>query len=353
MAIESLLPFFQAHPFALGGASLSGEGGGYSFGPMSEQQAIDLVLQAFDHGLRVFDSAPIYGKGHSERRLGKAFATGERRIGGASLREQVCLISKSGVSWHPNGRINMTNDPKVCEQQLLQSLKDFQTDYIDLYFIHWPDSRVDIRYPLEVLSKYQRLGAIRHIGLCNTNAQDLAAAGQVVKIDVLQSEFNLFTLQQRQLELDFCRQHQALFMGWGIIDKGILTGHYRPDRHYDPLDCRRSAPWFKKTEVVKKVQRVQQLVDLLGMSTEQVQCGEFLELLLGIYAHELATLNQQDSRASLLLIGPKNLNQLNDWISMGSGMGEWTKRWERRLEDPAWHLTWKKLVGNFRAEERD
>src|SRR5690606_12662881 len=100
-------------------------------------------------------TAPIYGFGLSEERFG------------AYLPKEAFIISKSGVDWHANKRVNMTNDPFVTERMLNESLKRLKRDSIDLYMIHWPDSRVDIRLPLEVLARAQKAGKIKYIGLCN------------------------------------------------------------------------------------------------------------------------------------------------------------------------------------------
>ena len=82
---------------------------------------------AFDLGIRLYDTAPIYGFGLSEQRLGNYFK---------HKREDVFFISKSGVDWHDSKRVNMTNDPAVTQKMLENSLRDLQSDYIDLYMIH-------------------------------------------------------------------------------------------------------------------------------------------------------------------------------------------------------------------------
>ncbi len=244
----------QNSRISFGAASISGEGGGYGFGPISEKDATQLIHYAVDKGLNVFDSAPIYGFGLSEKRLGKALK---------SMREKVILTSKSGVSWHENGRVNMSNDPQLTEKMLLQSLKDLQTDYIDLYFIHWPDEKVDIRRPMEVLARYQDKGVIKALGLCNTNLQDLHKAQQIANIEVIQSEYNLFNPQVEVEILPYCQEKQITFMGWGTLDKGVLTGQYQLNKERDVSDCRRSAPWWKKSTVEKKLQLFQQIFPLI------------------------------------------------------------------------------------------
>ena len=237
-------------PLVFGGAALSGKEGGYGFGDISSQAAIDLLHAAYERGVRLFDSAPIYGFGESERRIGKAF----RRV------EDIFLISKSGVTWNESRRVDVSNDPNLARKMLEQSLRDFNRDVIDLYMIHWPDDKVDIRRTLEVYLKAKEEGKIRHIGLCNTSLEDLQKAREVAPIDYIQSEFHLFCPELPNI---FPHLGDAIFMSWGTLDKGILTGRVNRKRelrkNYDTSDCRRKAPWWKQSEVLKKLDRLEPL----------------------------------------------------------------------------------------------
>lgn len=227
---------------SFGGAALSGEGGGYGFGAISEAESESLLKTAWECGINVFDTAPIYGFGLSEERLGRY------------LPPEAFIITKGGVDWHPNKRVNMSNEPAVIEKMLLESLKRLNRDHIDLYMIHWPDARIDIRKPLEVLKRYQEQGIIRHIGLCNTNLQDLRKASELVSVVAIQSELNLFNAQAFQI---LEGQWKDLFsMSWGTLDKGILSGRVHELRRYDEHDARGWAPWWNKKEVAKKIERV-------------------------------------------------------------------------------------------------
>lgn len=232
---------------SFGAASLSGEGGGYGFGEMSEENAVKLVLKAYEKGFRLFDTAPIYGFGLSEKRLGKALK---------NLRDQVLLVSKGGITWHENKRVNLTNEPKVIESMLHQSLKDLKTDYIDLYMIHWPDPRVDIRRPLEVLKEAQEKGKIRFIGLCNTTVDELEKAKEVCEISMVQNEFNLFKNDIQHDLFPYLLEHDIGFMSWGTLDKGILSGTVTLDRKYDASDARSWAPWWKGQDLASKLEQV-------------------------------------------------------------------------------------------------
>lgn len=229
-----------------GAASISGEGAGYGFGDISRENAISLVRYAFECGINIFDTAPIYGFGESERRLGEALRP---------FREKSYIVSKSGVSWHANKRVDMNNDPKIAQKMLEQSLRDLQTDYIDIYMVHWPDPRFDIRSTLEVHAKAQIQGKIKYIGLCNTNTQELALAREVCEIDVLQMEYSL----NAQNNFEDFKEESIATMGWGSFDKGILTGRVTEDRVYDKSDARSWAPWWNQKQVLAKINKVKNL----------------------------------------------------------------------------------------------
>lgn len=254
--MTQLLSTVSSLPIAFGGAAISGEGGGYGFGDISENQAIDLLLEAYEGGIKIFDTAPIYGFGMSEIRMGKAFK---------NIREKVFLVSKCGVTWHENKRVDMNNDPAIAQKMLEQSLRDLNTDFIDLYMVHWPDARVDIRKTMEVLSKAKHQGKIKHIGLCNTNLDELNKAFEIDRVEVVQSEFNLFTNKFVSEQLfPYLKEKNISFMSWGTLDKGIITGRVDQNRKtYDKSDCRSWAPWWKSADNSDKFEAMKKLWPLL------------------------------------------------------------------------------------------
>jgi myo-inositol catabolism protein IolS len=232
---------------SFGGASLSGEGGGYGFGEVDESRAEELIKKSWELGINLFDTAPIYGFGLSEERLGKY------------LPREALVVTKGGVHWHSTKRVNMTNEPKIIEEMLHASLKRLKREQVDVYMIHWPDPRVDIRRPIEVLTKAQEQQKIRFIGLCNTNLQDLKLATSITRIDVIQSQYNAFTTQNYHDLNPWLTEHQAAFMSWGTFDKGILTGRVTPSRQYEASDARSWAPWWKDQPLEQKLKRVEKL----------------------------------------------------------------------------------------------
>jgi myo-inositol catabolism protein IolS len=286
--MTQLLKSISKIPLAFGGAAISGEGGGYGFGDISEADSIELLNMAYDSGLRIFDTAPIYGFGLSEVRMGLAFR---------QMRDKVFLVSKSGVTWGDNKRVDMSNDPAVTTRMLEQSLRDLQSDYIDLYMIHWPDQRVDIRRPLEVLSKARAQGKIKHIGLCNTNLAELELAQEIDRIEVVQSEFNFFQNEANEKLFPYLKKNDISFMSWGTLDKGILTGRVDEKRKFETSDCRSWAPWWKNADNKSKFDAMKKIWPLLDRHHHSG-----LELALGY--------NLSFPELSVALCGAKNPAQL-------------------------------------------
>lgn len=278
------LEFLNQHSIAFGGAALSGTGGGYGFGEINDSEG--LLKTAFDHGIRVFDTAPIYGFGLSEKRIGKAFS---------KVRDQVFVISKGGITWDQNKRVDLNNSPQVMQKMLDQSLRDLNFDYIDMYMIHWPDPRVDIRKPMEFLSKEKKKGKILHIGLCNTNPEDLQRALEIDNVDLIQSELNIFT--QNAYKNIESYLDEIPFMSWGTLDKGIISGKVKADSKFEKIDARSWAPWWKKSNKDIKISKMEKIEELL---TKKGHTG--LELALAY--------NLSFSGVKNILCGIKSIDQL-------------------------------------------
>lgn len=289
-----------------GGAAISGEGGGYGFGDMDEYQAQKLITEVWDAGINLFDTAPIYGFGLSEERMGKY------------LSKDAFIVTKGGVDWHDTKRVNMSNDPKIIEKMLLQSLKRLKREQIDLYMIHWPDAKVDIRRALEVLRKYQEKAAIAHIGLCNTNLEDLQKAHEVAPISSIQSELNALNSKAFDTLEDEWKKYFT--MSWGTFDKGILTGRVREGRTYEKSDARSWAPWWNKKEVAEKIKRVEKLKTILGdyQITLSQFCLSYNLNLYGISSSLIGLKNNKD-----LVEMTSNLQNLNSVQTIREVIQQW------------------------------
>lgn len=250
---------------AFGGAAVSGEGGGYGFGAIGEEEAVALLKRAFDRGITLFDTAPIYGYGLSERRIGSAFR---------GMREKVFLVSKCGVDWDEAGKMRLDNAPATARRMLERSLKDLRADYIDLYFIHWPDKDVDVRATMEELAKAKREGKIRAIGLSNFfDPAQIARAEEVERVDAFQTEFHLFAPKAREALFPFCREREIGFMSWGTFDKGILTGRVTRGRSFEAADFRSRFPGFVTEAKLRAMDRIRPILEEAGCDGRALALG--------------------------------------------------------------------------------
>jgi aryl-alcohol dehydrogenase-like predicted oxidoreductase len=235
-----------------GGASLSGEGGGYGFGEMDEKKAESLIREAFELGVQFFDTAPIYGFGLSEERLGR-YAPPE-----------AIILTKGGVHWHENKRVNLTNDPSIIEKMFHESRRRLGRECLDIYLIHWPDEKVDIRKPYAKLLEFKEKGWVKKIGLSNTKPDDFKKALEVAPVEVLQFEASFLVQDPAQMAISLQSLQSQLLLttGWGTLAKGILTGRVIKGRRFDPVDARSHAPWWKWKEVEEKISKAQGFIAL-------------------------------------------------------------------------------------------
>jgi aryl-alcohol dehydrogenase-like predicted oxidoreductase len=285
----------KVSPIGFGGASISGEGGGYGFGDIAEQEAIRLVQKAFEAGINLFDTAPVYGFGLSEQRIGKAIDPEQR--------EDWFLISKSGVDWDMDKRTRIDNSPSTTLRMLHQSLRNLRTEYIDLFLVHWPDPNVDIRSTMEILVRAREEEKIRAIGLSNFGPKEIEKALEVGRVDVLQHHYNAFerTFVQEQI-FPVVERHALGLMSYGTLDKGILTGRVTPDRTFDSSDVRSRAPWWKNSPHHLKYEALDEILPLL-----ESQGHTGLELALGfVLSHP---------QVSTALCGVRTEEQLNSAIA--------------------------------------
>lgn len=203
--------------------------GGYGWGEVQEQELFDAVNVAVDNGINFFDTADTYGLGKSEENLSRAL--GNRR-------KDVIIASKYSVRVE-NGKTFYDNSPEWMEKALLGSLKRLNTDYIDLYQVHYLDGCTPIADIVDALEKMKKRGYIRYYGLCNIHQDNYnhlkPFAGKFVTMQ------NEYSLACRKNEADFfkiAKELQVTPTTWGSLGQGILTGKYDRNSVFNSNDRR-------------------------------------------------------------------------------------------------------------------
>ncbi len=212
--------------------------GGWMWGGTSEKESIATILAALERGITVVDTAPVYGFGKSEEIVGKALKEYGRR-------DRVFLSTKVALEWSEDGKVRRNASRARILKELEDSLRRLQTEYIDLYFVHWPDEAVAADETAGTLSQLLDDGKIRGIGVSNYSAGQMSAFREFAPLHALQPPYNLF---ERGIESDllpYCRSNEIAIFGYGALCRGLLSGRMSKETKFTGDDLRRYDPKFK------------------------------------------------------------------------------------------------------------
>lgn len=204
----------EVFPIALGTNAV----GGHNLYPnLDEEQGKDVVRQAINHGINLLDTAYIYGPERSEELVGEVVKEYPR--------EQIKIATKGSHEFDENQEVHQNNQPEYLKQQVENSLKRLQTDYIDLYYIHFPDDNTPKDQAVAALQELKEQGKIKAIGVSNFTLDQLKEANKDGYVDVVQLEYNLLH-RENEAVLQYCVDHQITFIPYFPLASGILAGKY-------------------------------------------------------------------------------------------------------------------------------
>lgn len=211
--------------------------GGHNLYPnLDEQAGRDLVRVALMNGINFLDTAYIYGPERSEELVGEVWSETVER-------EEVILATK-GAHQLVDGDVVMNNSPEFLKQSVEDSLKRLRTDYIDLYYIHFPDDHTPKDEAVAALAELKAEGKIRAIGVSNFSLEQLKEANKDGHIDVYQGEYNLFKRDAEKEILPYIREHGISFVPYFPLAAGLLAGKYDAETKFD--DLRKNDPLFQE-----------------------------------------------------------------------------------------------------------
>ncbi|HTD56369.1 MAG TPA: aldo/keto reductase [Silvibacterium sp.] len=230
--------------FALNGVQVSRVGlgtwaiGGSEWGEVSDHDAIDTCLAIFDHGINLIDTAPIYGRGRAEEIIGKAMRQNGRR-------EKFYIATKAGLEWNEKG-VFANSSPDRLRREFGDSLRRLNTEYVDLYQIHWPDTTLPVERAAEVLLDLYEQKRIRAIGVSNFSAAEMSAFRSVAPLHSNQPPYNIFERAIDDEVRPYCRRHSIAVLTYSSLCRSLLAGRLRPDTHFPSGDIRREDPKFQQ-----------------------------------------------------------------------------------------------------------
>jgi|LSQX01.1.fsa_nt_gb aryl-alcohol dehydrogenase-like predicted oxidoreductase len=218
-----------------------------------DDDSLAAVQQALESGINFFDTAPVYGAGHSETLLGKALA---------GRRDEVVIATKCGRLRSADGVITNDSSPASVRAECEVSLRRLQTDVIDLYQVHWPDEQTPFEDTMAALMELRDEGKIRAIGVSNFAVdmmQRMMAAGE---LSATQPPYSLLRRDIESEVLPFCRQHDLAVLAYSPMQRGLLTGKYGSDARFPATDTRSRDPLFQGETLARIVSAVQQMTAL-------------------------------------------------------------------------------------------
>jgi aryl-alcohol dehydrogenase-like predicted oxidoreductase len=199
-----------------------------TYGPIDAAQFDQAVQRALDAGINCFDTAEAYGMGISEQALARALG---------ARRRDVCLVTKFGVGYPEAPNRRDSSRTRVLAS-IEQSLRNLNTDHVDVYLVHWPDLNTPFEETMHALDDIVRQGKARAIGVSNFRPAQLEQCMKLRRIDVVQYGWNMFDRRMQREIFPWCTANGVGVMAYGSLAYGMLSGTFRADMQFDEADWR-------------------------------------------------------------------------------------------------------------------
>lgn len=221
---------------------------------IEDAETVKAIRAAFEAGITTVDTAEVYGQGHSEKIVAQALS---------DVRDRAIYATKVFSNHLKHDQVI-----EACER----SLKNLNTDYIDLYQIHWPSGSyksevVPIEETMSALNTLKQQGKIRAIGVSNFSRTQLAEAAQYGRIDSVQPPYSLFWRWAEKDLTPYCVENNISILAYSPLAQGLLTGKFGPEHKFHPDDHRNKNRLFQGENYA----RAQQALDRLRPIAEKHQ----------------------------------------------------------------------------------
>lgn len=237
--------------------------GGWMWGGSDDQLAVDTVLEALEKGVTTVDTAPVYGFGKSEELVGKAI----KEFGN---RDEIQLATKFGLEWDDDDNIQRNSTRERILKEVDDSLRRLQTQYIDIYQVHWPDLNTDFAETAETLLELLDEGKIRAIGVSNYSPGQMDQFQETAPIHVCQPPYNLFERGIENDTIPYCKENDITLLTYGALCRGLLSGKMDKDSTFSKGDLRRNAdPKFQGKTFENHLEAVEKLKEYAGSNLDQ------------------------------------------------------------------------------------
>lgn len=210
------------------------------YGPADRDESIATIHAALDAGITLLDSGDFYGMGHNEMLIREAL--------GSRPRASVQISVKFGAMRGPDGAWNGYDcRPKAVRNFVAYSLKRLGTDYIDIYRPARLDPEVPVEETVGAIADLVKAGYVKHIGLSEVGADTLRRASSVHPISDLQIEYSVISRGIEAAILPTARELGIGITAYGVLSRGLISGHWRRERQGDKDFRSLASPRFRAT----------------------------------------------------------------------------------------------------------
>jgi len=207
------------------------------YGPADEAESIATIHAALDAGITLLDTGDYYAAGHNELLIREALRG--RDSGG------VAISVKFGLLRAPDGAIvGIDARPAAVKSSLAYTLRRLGTDHVDVYRLGRVDPAVPIEETIGAIAEMVQAGYVRHVGLSETGADTIRRAHAVHPIADLQIEYSLLSRGIEAEILPTCRELGVGVTAYGVLSRGLLSGHWSTERAATAGPFRQTAPRF-------------------------------------------------------------------------------------------------------------
>jgi aryl-alcohol dehydrogenase-like predicted oxidoreductase len=222
------------------------------YGPAEEGESIATIHAALDAGISLIDTGDFYGMGHNELLIREALRGRDR--------EKVVLSVKFGALRDPRGAwVGVDGRPAAVRNFLSYTLRRLGTSYIDIYRLTRLDPHVPIEETVGAIADMVKAGHVRHVGLSEAGAETIRRAAKVTPVSDLQIEYSLFSRGIEAEILPVCRELGIGITAYGVLSRGLLSGHWAKERSVTPRDFRGYSPRFQGENLAKNLSLVEAL----------------------------------------------------------------------------------------------
>ncbi|MGW7001732.1 aldo/keto reductase [Streptomyces sp. NPDC054933] len=238
------------------------------YGEADRGESIATIHAALDAGITLLDTGDFYAMGHNELLVREALESSKQGRGNALLSVKFGALRDPDGGWSGyDGR------PEAVKNFLAYSLQRLGTDHIDVYRIARVDPSVPIEETVGAIAEAVQAGHVRHIGLSEVGADTIRRAASVAPISDLQIEYSLFSRGIEDQILPTCRELGIGVTAYGVLSRGLLSGHWTRDRQPAADDFRGMSPRFSGDNLNRNldlVDALRQIADAKGATVAQI-----------------------------------------------------------------------------------